>query len=116
MKLCLITIRASKWIRLRAMFGKSEFGSDKYDDLLLNDRNKKWVIKLDSIMHKESVFVAVGAGHLVGDKGLISLLRKQGYTVSLWKISKKFKDNSVEAFIYFCLCHRLPSEWEKGCF
>lgn len=66
---------------IKKMLGKSEFGSDKYDDLLLNDRNKKWVTKLDSIMKKESVFVAVGAGHLVGDKGLISLLRKQGYTV-----------------------------------
>jgi uncharacterized protein YbaP (TraB family) len=66
---------------IKTMLGKSEFGSDKYDDLLLNDRNKKWVTKLDSIMKKESVFVAVGAGHLVGDKGLINLLRKQGYTV-----------------------------------
>ena len=66
---------------IKTMLGKSEFGSDKYDDLLLNDRNKKWVTKLDSIMKKESVFVAVGAGHLVGDKGLISLLRKQGYSV-----------------------------------
>jgi uncharacterized protein YbaP (TraB family) len=67
---------------IKAMLGKSEFGSDKYDDLLLNNRNKKWVKKLDTIMKKESVFVAVGAGHLVGDKGLISLLRKQGYTVA----------------------------------
>ena len=66
---------------IKAMIGKSEFGSDKYDDLLLNNRNKKWVIKLDSIMQKESVFVAVGAGHLVGEQGLISLLKKQGYTV-----------------------------------
>lgn len=66
---------------IKTMLGKSEFGSDKYDDLLLNNRNKKWVQKLDSIMKKESVFVAVGAGHLVGDQGLISLLKKQGYTV-----------------------------------
>lgn len=66
---------------IKTMLGKSEFGSDKYDDLLLNDRNKKWVKKLDTIMNKESVFVAVGAGHLVGDEGLISLLKKKGYTV-----------------------------------
>ena len=67
---------------IKTMLGKSEFGSDKYDDLLLNDRNKKWVKKLDTIMKKESVFVAVGAGHLVGDQGLISLLRNQGYKVT----------------------------------
>ena len=29
-----------------------------------------------------SVLIAVGAGHLPGDKGLISLLRKEGYTVT----------------------------------
>lgn len=66
---------------IKAMLGKSEFSSDKYDDLLLNNRNKKWVQKLDTIMKKESVFVAVGAGHLVGEQGLISLLQKQGYMV-----------------------------------
>lgn len=66
---------------LKTILGKSELGSDKYDDLLLNDRNKKWVKKLDTIIKKESVFVAVGAGHLVGDMGLINLLKKQGYKV-----------------------------------
>jgi uncharacterized protein YbaP (TraB family) len=63
------------------MLAKSEFGSDKYEDLLLNDRNKKWVSKLNEIMKKESVFVAVGAGHLSGESGLISLLKKEGYAV-----------------------------------
>ncbi|MDQ6762889.1 MAG: TraB/GumN family protein [Bacteroidota bacterium] len=66
---------------MQNMLMKSEFGSDKYDDLLLNDRNKNWVKQLKEIMKKESVFVAVGAGHLTGEQGLISLLRKAGYTV-----------------------------------
>jgi uncharacterized protein len=70
---------------LKNMISKSETGSDKYDDLLLNDRNKKWVKELDTIMKNESVFVAVGAGHLVGEKGLINLLRKQGYKVEALK-------------------------------
>jgi uncharacterized protein YbaP (TraB family) len=39
------------------------------------------VKKLDTIMKKESVFVAVGAGHLVGEQGLINLLKEQGYTL-----------------------------------
>ena len=63
------------------MLAKSEFGSDKYEDLLLNDRNKKWVSELNEIMKNESVFVAVGAGHLSGKSGLISLLKKEGYVV-----------------------------------
>lgn len=70
--------------RLAAMeksLSKSEFGSDKFNDLLLANRNKNWVMQLKTILKNENVFVAVGAGHLVGDKGLINLLRKEGYTV-----------------------------------
>lgn len=63
------------------LFSKSEFGMEDNKDILLNDRNKKWVVQLKKIMKKEAVFVGVGAGHLVGKLGLIALLRKQGYTV-----------------------------------
>ena len=66
---------------IKTMLGKSEFGSEKYDDLLLNNRNTRWVQKLDTVMKEKSVFVAVGAGHLVGQQGLISLFKTQGYTV-----------------------------------
>jgi uncharacterized protein YbaP (TraB family) len=66
---------------MQNMVGASEFGSEKYEDLLLNDRNKKWVKELNTIMKNESVFVAVGAGHLTGEYGLINLLKKEGYKV-----------------------------------
>ena len=66
---------------MQNMLAKSGSGSAKYDNLLVNDRNKKWVKELNEIMKKESVFVAVGAGHLTGKYGLISLLKKEGYMV-----------------------------------
>ena len=66
---------------MQNMLAKSEFGSEKYEDLLLKDRNKRWVEELKEIMKNKSVFVAVGAGHLTGEYGLISLLKKEGYTV-----------------------------------
>jgi uncharacterized protein len=66
---------------MESMIDKSEFGADKYGDLLLTDRNKNWVKQLRVIMKNESVFVAVGAGHLVGNTGLINLLKKIGYKV-----------------------------------
>ncbi len=61
------------------LFTKSDISG--YDDLLLNNRNANWVKQLDTIMKNKSVFVAVGAGHLAGGKGLINLLRKEGYNV-----------------------------------
>ncbi|MBA3674392.1 MAG: TraB/GumN family protein [Chitinophagaceae bacterium] len=67
---------------MEKLLAKSEFGSDKkYEEILLTKRNINWVGQLKSIMKKESVFVAVGAGHLVGEKGLINLLKREGYTV-----------------------------------
>jgi len=39
------------------------------------------VSQLKDIMKKNPVFVAVGAGHLVGRQGLIALLRREGYIV-----------------------------------
>ena len=63
------------------MFSNSEFGMDDNQDILLDKRNTNWVIQLKSIMKRESVFIAVGAGHLVGEMGLIALLRKEGYMV-----------------------------------
>jgi hypothetical protein len=52
---------------------------------LLYDRNAKWIGRMTDKMHKSSVFFAVGAGHLWGDKGVITLLRKNGYTVEAIK-------------------------------
>jgi uncharacterized protein YbaP (TraB family) len=66
---------------LEKLISKSEFGTEEYEDVLLNRRNANWVEKLDTIMKSKSVFVAVGAGHLLGKKGLIKLLRKAGYSV-----------------------------------
>lgn len=58
-----------------------DFGMDGNQDILLDKRNQNWVDQLKTIMHKEPVFVAVGAGHLPGKSGVIALLRKEGYTV-----------------------------------
>jgi uncharacterized protein YbaP (TraB family) len=67
---------------MEKLIAKSEIGSDKkYEELLLTKRNINWVGQLKNIMNKKSVFVAVGAGHLVGEKGLLNLLKKEGYTV-----------------------------------
>lgn len=49
---------------------------------ILNDRNSDWAEKIPSLIKKESKFIAVGAAHLGGEKGLIKLLQKKGYTVS----------------------------------
>jgi len=49
-----------------------------YEDMII-DRNKKMTLGIDTLITKQSVFCAVGAGHLAGDDGIINLLRKKGY-------------------------------------
>ena len=50
--------------------------------VLLDDRNNKWMQQLPGLMKEQSLFVAVGALHLVGDAGLVNQLRNNGYTVT----------------------------------
>ena len=66
---------------IETMFTKAEFGMQKNQDILLDNRNKNWVEQLNKILPTKNLFIAVGAGHLVGEKGLIALLRKAGYTL-----------------------------------
>jgi hypothetical protein len=59
-------------------------GHEKFFNLLLTERNKRWISKLRSLLDSGdgNVLVAVGALHLVGDDGVVALLRKAGYKVT----------------------------------
>ncbi len=49
---------------------------------LLDDRNIVWVEQINGFASDyQTIFVAVGAGHLVGDNSLIELLSQQGWTL-----------------------------------
>jgi uncharacterized protein len=53
----------------------------EYRKLLLDKRNENWIPQLEDYFARGNVFIAVGAGHLGGVGGLITMLRKKGYTV-----------------------------------
>jgi uncharacterized protein len=48
---------------------------------LITDRNKAWLKVLPDYLSKGNAFIAVGAGHLPGNEGVLALLRNAGYTV-----------------------------------
>lgn len=50
--------------------------------ILIYKRNKIMANRIDELVRKESAFIAVGAGHLAGEKGILRLLKKQGYKVT----------------------------------
>lgn len=59
----------------------SEADAKQNMELMLFKRNEDWIPKLEVMFASKSAFVAVGAAHLIGPRGLIELLRAKGYTV-----------------------------------
>ena len=49
---------------------------------MLTVRNANWIEIMPDMMKKQSNLFAVGAAHLVGENGVITLLRTQGYKVT----------------------------------
>jgi len=68
--------------RLNDLMHDPETGMDDEEaKKLITDRNNAWLEILLGMIPTASVMVVVGAGHLPGDTGLISQLRKAGYKV-----------------------------------
>ncbi len=51
------------------------------DSTIIVKRNLFWMPKIIDYIRMGKVFIAVGAAHLCGDLGIISLLKKEGYTI-----------------------------------
>ena len=66
-------------VTLQKMF--EEDNSYNLENILYR-RNRNWVKIMKEQLPKCSNMYVVGAGHLPGDKGVINLLRKEGYTVT----------------------------------
>jgi uncharacterized protein YbaP (TraB family) len=77
--------RNQELTKLEAMLSSYQY-EKKETEALLDNRNKKWMNVLPDLMKEQSTFVAIGALHLAGENGLVSLLRKSGYTVKPLKM------------------------------
>jgi len=77
----IVSYKGQQMNEIERLLNSKEYGAVENQDILLDKRNKNWVAQLKLIMKKKSVFIAVGAGHLIGENGLIALFRKEGYKV-----------------------------------
>jgi hypothetical protein len=69
-------------IALAKEAGVSDQAFVGFQEKLLVERNEKMSAVAEPLLDKGGVFIAVGALHLPGDKGLVTLLRQAGYSVS----------------------------------
>jgi len=58
-------------------------GYPELRDRLLDQRNRQWLPRIEDFLDDERDYlVVVGAAHMVGEQGLVSLLRDRGYAVT----------------------------------
>ena len=62
--------------------GSDEGSLSQVYEKLMYQRNRNMTSKIEGYLKKrETCFVIVGAGHLVGNRGIIELLKSKGYTI-----------------------------------
>jgi uncharacterized protein YbaP (TraB family) len=65
---------------LEHLFREEAAESPQLMRLLTTERNRKWLPRIASLLNDDhDDMVVVGAMHLIGDDGLVALLKRQGY-------------------------------------
>lgn len=67
---------------LQQLLKTESSGMEQFEDILLNQRNRNWIPIMITQIAEKPTFFAVGAGHLGGPEGILSLLRKEGYKLT----------------------------------
>ena len=77
------------------MIDDSMSGTPQFRKALLDNRNENWAKKITEYLKGDKdIMVIVGAAHLVGEKGLIKLLKGSGLRVERWNAENKKKKPS----------------------
>lgn len=66
---------------LYSLFKDERFMNAQQEKAMLTDRNRNWVQVMPEMMKSGSSFFAVGGSHLMGENGIIPLLKAKGYTI-----------------------------------
>jgi uncharacterized protein len=72
--------------KLHSLAVEQDKADVNFEKSLLDDRNAAWIPKIENNIKTTASFIAVGAGHLGGTKGVVYLLRAKGYKVTPIKL------------------------------
>ena len=68
--------------RMYKLMTEDDSATMQHSEILLDNRNMKWIPRIGEYAKEQPTFFGVGAGHLAGKNGVITLLKKAGYTVT----------------------------------
>ena len=73
-------------------------GSEAFRNKFLIKRNDIQAFSIDTLIQKNTAFIGVGAAHLPGEKGVIEILRKMGYSVRPVKLVNRtnFQQSEID--------------------
>ena len=71
-----------KSLSAEGMSSMDEKSYGDFEEVMINARNKVMAERAGKILAEGNAFIAVGALHLPGDKGLVELFRKSGHTLT----------------------------------
>jgi uncharacterized protein len=67
----------------RALFDETEIATAPgFYERVLYQRNERWLPIIERELARGGTFIAVGAGHLLGERGLLAALQKRGHAVT----------------------------------
>lgn len=67
---------------IETICAESVLKNPESSEKMIISRNNNWMKQLEPEMKNTNLLVVVGAGHLVGDKGILNQLKQAGYTVT----------------------------------
>ncbi|ALA94582.1 hypothetical protein PGJ_00020090 [Porphyromonas gingivalis AJW4] len=71
-------VRDYKAQQIEAVF-EGQYMTPQDMERLVYRRNARWMEKIPALLSAKPTLIAVGAGHLIGEKGLVQELRTRGY-------------------------------------
>lgn len=81
---------------------ENDLWPEEFVHQILYKRNVGMADKIENLIKTQTTFAAFGAAHLTGDSGIISLLRKKGFTVE--PVNANYNDISDEGWLYVYPC------------
>jgi uncharacterized protein len=68
---------------LELLFEDIDTRFDEFSRRLIEERNHRWIERIENLMKEDATFFAVGAGHLPGEQGILKILADLGYKVEV---------------------------------